>query len=409
VNAPPHVAWIFPECTGAPATRDEVLAFLDRQEQSDRGLLALRYGYALDLGAASWVQDLDAGLTYWRLRGAFTNWDGQSAPAELERGMAAALTRDGAPSDAARRLVERLPVPARFRLEASLAGAREEQSASGRRSGLGAGSLVLIVIAAGVFMVYGAYHDIDPLARGMRYMRMADYPSAREAFAELGPLPKARAWTAFTWLADGHYDKALEILLEPRVRSVLALFRPMEEPLEAADVDLDSGALLPRGLVTLTRPTFIYDPTPEGVLTLVGSRLDDPGVVILSIRIRLRDTRDGMPLARWEYPADRAPLEPGVYQWWVPGSELHPATFTLLDSEQRLEIDDRARRMLHYEIPAAARTFLRAHYYLRNRLYMQAGEHFANLALEFTREKYPRHMLSETAAALGVDPSAFLR
>jgi hypothetical protein len=62
LSTPSQVAWIFPEYTGTPAARDEVLAFLDRQEQTDRGLLALRYGYALDLGAASWVQDLDAAL-----------------------------------------------------------------------------------------------------------------------------------------------------------------------------------------------------------------------------------------------------------------------------------------------------------------------------------------------------------
>ncbi|MHC5210311.1 MAG: hypothetical protein ACYTG2_06310 [Planctomycetota bacterium] len=404
-----QTSWLFSGATKLTAPRDEALAFLDRQEHEDRRLLALRYGYDLDLGSASWVLGLDPSLAHWRLRGSFTEWDGQSEPAELERGVTAVLTSDGAPSEVALRIGERLPARARRRLEAQLSGSRGDEAAQDRRSGLGVGSLVLILIAAGVFMIYGAYNDIDPLRRGRRDVRLGNYTSARAAFAELGALPEARAWTAITWLAEGQFDKAFEIMLDPVVRKYLAQFRPMDEPLEPVEADFESGARLPRGLITLMTPTFVYDPCPEGVLTLVGSALDDPDAVLRTIRIPLPDTRGGMPLARLEYPSNRAPLQAGVYHWWVPGGEQHPASFTLLDAGQRREIQDRAWQRLTHEIPAAARTFLRAHYYLRNHLYMQAGEHFADLALEFTHETYPRRMLAETGAALGVDPSAFLR
>jgi hypothetical protein len=401
--------WIFPNAAAPAASHDEVLPFLDRQDGQDRALLALRYGYGLDLGASSWVLGLDPGLVHWRLRGNFAEWDGLSEPGELERGTAAVLTRDGAPSDTARRIVERLPFQARARLEAQLSGARGDEVTQDQRSGLGVGSLVLILIAAGAFMIYGAWNDINPLQRGKRDVRLGDFASARKAFDELGLLPEARAWSAITWLAEGRYDKAFEVLLDPTVRNYLASFRPLDEPLEPVDADRESGALLPRGLVTHRTPSFVYDPGPEGVLTIVWYALDDPTAVMRTIRIPVPDTRGGMPLARLEYPSDRPPLQAGVYEWWIPGSEQHPASFTLLDDEQRREIQSRAWRMLSHEVPTAARTFLRAHYYLRNHLYMQAGEHFADLALEFTHERYPRRMLAETAAALGVDPSAFLR
>jgi hypothetical protein len=386
-----------------------VLAFLDRLEDVDRQLLGLVYGHGLDLGSAAWVLGLDPGLAHWRLRDCFVAWQGPGGPAPLERGALAVLAQDGKPSAAARQVVERLPHPARERLETRLSGLRESDLSPDPRPGLGIGSLVLILLAVGVFMIYGAYNDINPRARGKRDVRLGDFPSARKAFDELGALPEARAWSAITWLAEGRYDKAFELLNEPTVRNYLASFRPMDEPLEPVETDRASGALLPRGLITLTAPTFVYDPGPEGVLTIVWHALDDPAAVVRTIRVPVPDTRGGPPLARLEFPSNRSPLRAGVYQWWVPGSEQHPASFTLLETEQRLQIQERAWRMLSHEIPAAARTFLRAHYYLRNRLYMQASEHFADLALEFTHESYPRRRLAETAAALGVDPSAFLR
>jgi hypothetical protein len=324
--------------------------------------------------------------------------------------VAAALERDGGPAEQARLVIERMPPRDRARLQAQLAGNRSEAAGHERRPGLGIGSLVLILLAAGAFMVYGAYHDIDPFWRGKRDLRLGDFASARAAFAELGALPDARMWTAIAWLAEGRYDEAFGIVHDPAVRKALAQFRPMDEPIEPVEADPESGALLPRGPTTITRPTFVYEAGPGGALTLVWSSLDDPDAVQRTLRFPVTDTLVGPDgTARLEYPSDRSALEAGLYQWWVPGSEGRPATFMLLDKERRREIQNRSMYVQRQEIPAAARTFLRAHYYLRNRLYMQAGEHFADLALEFTRERYPRRMLSEVASALGVDPSVFLR
>jgi hypothetical protein len=191
-------------------------------------------------------------------------------------------TWDGVDRLALRGFLGELSRRGRARLEAQLSGARGDEVTQDQRSGLGVGSLVLILIAAGAFMIYGAWNDINPLQRGKRDVRLGDFASARKAFDELGLLPEARAWSAITWLAEGRYDKAFEVLLDPTVRNYLASFRPLDEPLEPVDADRESGALLPRGLVTHRTPSFVYDPGPEGVLTIVWYALDESAEAVLA-------------------------------------------------------------------------------------------------------------------------------
>jgi hypothetical protein len=76
---------------------------------------------------------------------------------------------------------------------------------------------------------------------------------------------------------------------------------------------------------------------------------------------------------------------------------------------QRQQIQRHSWQRLSHDIPIHARTFLRGHYYLRSGLYMQAGYQFRDLVEAFPDEPYPREMLGRISAALGVDPTAFLR
>jgi hypothetical protein len=118
-------------------------------------------------------------------------------------------------------------------------------------------------------MVYGAIRDVNPLWRGRELVRQGQFEAARQSFLELGPQGEARAWVAFCYLAEGHFDKGLDVLREPEVAQYLpASFRPHEFPLESAGEDAESPALLPRGLISVLRPNFVFRPAPAGTLAL---------------------------------------------------------------------------------------------------------------------------------------------
>jgi hypothetical protein len=80
-----------------------------------------------------------------------------------------------------------------------------------------------------------------------------------------------------------------------------------------------------------------------------------------------------------------------------------------MSDEERQELQRHAWQRLSHDIPIHARSFLRAHYYLRSGLYHQAGNQFRDLVEAFPDEPYPRQMVERIAAALGVDRAAFLR
>ena len=404
--------WLFPGEPAAPAGRADAGEFLARRDATERQLLALVYGYALDVGLAAWTLDLDVALAHWRLRAALAapGANGAGGPQSFERGVAALLSGPAGPSEEARRIADGLPADARARLQAALDGTRVDAAAEVARPGLGVGSLVIVALAIAAFLLYGVIRDTNPLRHGKSLVRLTDYENARRAFEELGKLPEARAWTAIAWLAEGNYDRALEALRTPGAASHLALFRPMDEPLETIESDPASLALLPRGLISTPEPLIVYRAGPAGEIVLLGHALDGASETFRPLRIRVPDTTSGAaPIFVLSWPDDLGALQSGNYTWSVPGSELHPASFTLLPEEQRLELESHARERLSAEIPYQAMVFLRAHYFLRSRLYTQAGQLFASLARRFPEQEYPRTMVAQVAAALGVDPSAFLR
>ena len=83
-------------------------------------------------------------------------------------------------------------------------------------------------------------------------------------------------------------------------------------------------------------------------------------------------------------------------------------SFTLVSREQQVKQREDLGRLTQ-EIPVVARDFLRGQFFLHHQLYVQAGEVFARLSRKFPDQAWPRQMVAQIAAALGVDPSAFLR
>lgn len=396
--------WLYPATSAAPA--DAVIArqLVAQRDAHDRHLLALVYGYGLDLGLAAWTLDLDPALAHWRLRATL---EGES----LERGVAAMLRRADGPSDEARALLEDLPDEARARLQSALDGTRVSAAAAaeGTRPGLGVGSLVIVLLAIAAFLLYGVIRDRNPLRHGKDLVRRGDFATARLVLEELGTLPEARVYTAFTWLAEGDFGRAFEALQSPGAGSHLAMFRPFEESLEVREVDPASRALLPRGLITATQPALVFRSGPGGEIVLLGRPIDGSSEPFRPVRIRVPESGDGSQVIVMSWPAGLGELAPGDYTWTVPGSELHGGAFSLLPDDQRIELDSHVADRLSNDIPYPAIVFLRAHFYLRNKLYMQAGLNFATLARRFPEQAYPREMIAQVAAALGVDPSAFVR
>ena len=391
-------------CFPGPAEPDRVGAeqLLRALNEEDRGVLLLSHGCALPLGDVAWALRLDPSVVSWRLRRAFLGAGAERAAA-LERGAADVLreqVRSGAASGA------ELPRDALARLAARREGAA---SGPGTRGALGVGSLLLILLAAAGFMVYGAIRDVNPLWRGRELVRQGQFEAARQSFLELGPQGEARAWVAFCYLAEGHFDKGLEVLREPEVAQYLpASFRPHEFPLESAGEDAESPALLPRGLISVLRPNFVFRPAPAGTLalqiTLTALGIDKPRTV----RWPVEDTTTHTPLASFTYPAESPQLAPCTALWTAPGDEEHPAAFTIVSREQQVKQREDLGRLTQ-DIPAVAREFLRGQFYLHHQLYVQAGECFARLARRFPSEGWPRQAVEQVAAALAVDPAAFLR
>jgi hypothetical protein len=381
------------------AGAEQLLRALDEE---DRGLLLLSHGCALPLGDVAWALRLDPSVVSWRLQRAFSGAGAERAAA-LERGAAELLrerVRSGAASSA------ELPRDALARLAARQEGAA---SGPGTRGALGVGSLLLILLAAAGFMVYGAIRDVNPLWRGRELVRQGQFESARQSFLELGPQGEARAWVAFCYLAEGHFEKGLEVLREPEVAQYLpASFRPHDFPLESAGEDAESPALLPRGLLSVLRPTFVFRPSPAGALavqiTISALGVDKPRTV----RWTVEDTTRHTPVATFNYPTDTQQLGPCTAVWTAPGDEEHPVSFTIESREQQVKQREDLGRLTQ-DIPAVAREFLRGQFYLHHQLYMQAGDSFARLVRRFPGEAWPRQAVEQVAAALAVDPAAFLR
>ncbi|HEX5011101.1 MAG TPA: hypothetical protein VFY71_11945, partial [Planctomycetota bacterium] len=291
-------SWAFPEAAAPDrAGAERALAELDDE---DRRALVLSHGFALPLGDVAYAMRLDASVVSWRLRRAFM-LDG-SSPAAVERGVATVLhERIESARDGGAPLPATLPPDVVERLEARLAGTADRRTRS-RAGGLGVGSLVLIVLGAAGFMVYGAIRDVNPLWRGFKLVRQGDFAAARQSFFEMGPQGEARAWVGFCFLAEGQFDRALEVLREPEARQFLGRFQPFDSPLPPYEGDPGSPALLPRGYITRSRPRFIFRAAPAGTLRLEqsppGPGPDRPRTAAWPVD----DTTGSGELGAFEYP-----------------------------------------------------------------------------------------------------------
>jgi hypothetical protein len=385
-----------------PADRGAAERLLDGVGESDRAVLLLSHGCALPLGDVAWALKLDPSVVAWRLRRLFAAAGAEQAPA-VERGVVEVLReriRSGAASAA------QLPAEALQRLAARNGGAT---AATAARGALGVGSLLLILAGAAGFMVYGAIRDVNPLWRGREQVRQGQYEAARQSFVELGRQGEARAWIAFCFLAEGQFDKALEVLREPEVEQYLpAAFRPHDAPIESLGQDTESPALLPRGLVSVMRPAFVFRPAPAGELSLqltaTALGTDKPRTRVWPIE----DTSSRSPVVTFPYPKDMPELPQCTGVWTAPGDTEHPVSFSVVSREQAVKQREDLGRLTQ-EIPVVAREFLRGQFFLHHELYTQAGDVFARLSRRFPDQVWPRQMVNQIAAALGVDPQAFLR
>ncbi len=393
--------WAFPGA--AAADREAAARMLAGLDSADRGAFVLSHGLGLPLGDVAWTLQRDPSVVGWRLRRALE--PAGAAAAAVERGVAA-LLRDELRGTGEPALRAALPSEALERL--AVRRTRGGETASAAAGGLGVGSLVLILLAACVFLVYGILQDTNPLRRGFALARQGQYADARAAFQEAGPLAEARAWVGLCWLAEGEFERGLDVLREPDASQFLAAFRPMDAPLTPVEADPESPALLPRGLIGHARPEFVFRPAPQGELTLELT-VDALGLSKpITQRWAVPDTAGDRPFARFRYPADAKPLVPGTAVWWPPGGEEHPASFTLISRERQAELRAGLER-LTYEIPRPARDVLRGQYFLRHGLLLQAGEQFARLVQEFPRAAWPRQAIERVADALAVDPRTLLR
>jgi len=199
------------------------------------------------------------------------------------------------------------------------------------------------------------------------------------------------------------------VLREPEARQFLGRFQPMETPLPPYEGDAGSPALLPRGYINRGRPRFFFRPAPAGTLRLeqastVPGLEDRPRTTTWSVA----DSTGSGPVVVFDYPADAPPVAEGRAVWWAPGGEDRPSSFTLASRDQQNEMKADLERLTN-DIPRTARDFLRAQFFLRNELFMQAAEQLAWLARQFPEQPWPRQATAQAAAAIGVDPAVFLR
>jgi hypothetical protein len=406
---------LMPQSENTAIDAERAARLLSEMDPADQRICILTYGLGVSLGCVASALRLDPAVVAWRL-GIMVKQSGNPREnASLEASLISLLQGahpevttglgSGEPGWNARDLVSRFPEETKQRLLARLVHQEEDISLKRARSGIGVGALLMVGAVVLFFIGYGFVLDRNPMWRGQERMGAGRYDQARQAFGLLGNLPQARCQTAIAWLAEGEYEKALEILEDPDVMSWLVDCRPVALPLARVDADPQSGALLPRGLVVGRRPTFIYRPGVPGDLT---------------VEIVASERRETLPLppadsqaefAELAYPDDWHPLPQGVILWSIPGGEGAPPQTTGLEvitSDQRRQMN---RDLIDWlsGVPPAARLFLRGHYFLRQGLYIRGADQFAALARQFPTRPYPRMMLAEIGRALGVDPALLLR
>lgn len=403
-------SWVYPSGPTAPALPAAQLeAFLGGLSATRRRIVLLTHGAGLTLGQVASVLRLDPALVSLHLLETLRRPEN---PEAFERALSRALRDGRGPAGLNARLAE-LPEDARERLQAVASG-RSTPLPTASGAGLGIGTFALILLAVAAFLVYGVIRDDNPLWRGQDLMRRGEPALARRAFEDLGPLVEARKWMAMAWMAEGEYARVFEVLAEPGVAEAFGAFRPPDRPLAVVDADPTSAALLPRGLVSTPRPSFVYRANAGTHLTaeLVGDGDGEGGAAARRpLILRVAHPEEGAEIARQAWPAHWPDIDEGAVAWSIstPEGAPHQATFRVMSGEWRREMHRLFENRLTYEMPEAVRGFLRAQYFLRNGLYAQAGEQYAELARSFPEQPHPREVLRDIAAALGVDPQAFLR
>jgi len=405
-------SWLHSVEAMKPAPPEDSAQFLNALEEEDLGLFVLAYGMGMRLGEVSQTLKLDPALVVWRIRRALQRSKASLPPASLELGVTELLRADTLPENvpppqtgdgtwAVASIVESLDDTVQDRLKAGLSAPAVDSG----RSGVGIGLVVLILVGAAGFMVFGAIRDVNPLWRGKDLMRTGRFSAAREAFADYWDPVVAHEQISICYLAVGDFTNALAKMQYPGVLDRFGAFSPVTDDLAPLDFDPGSHALLPRGLVRTSEPPFVYKAGAAGrILISVGWRDED------FVRIAdLPDTTSGPPIVRMAYPEAWPTLPPGVVVWGVEDPELSQADFICIDKEERLEIRSDCLRFLTRNIPQNAQLFFRGHYYMRRGLYTEAGQQFAKLARNFPGESYPKEMVATVSGILGVDQQAFLR
>jgi len=413
--------WLFqgPHDEGESAAT--VAALLEQLDQRDFTLVVLTYGMGMRVGAISRALNLDPAVVIWRLNDVFIRFneerDDKRSPASLERALRDLLRgkSDGAPpplkgctSWRANEMVALFDPEVQQRLAAT---ANEPARAEKRAAGLGIGLAFLIGLGSLAFLGYGVLRDINVMMRGHSLMRMGHFAEARSEFKKEGT-PEATKWIVVSLLAEGDFEEAFGMLSDPDSNALFGAFAPTHKPI-ADDVghDIQSRAVLPRGLIINPRPELMVRAGPPAEIVLEPIAIlphDDEPLSVL--RWVLPDSRDhDGDFVTIPYPKAWPSLLPGRYVWRVDDGEPTKAAFDLAVQDIANEVRDRNWTFLTRQVPLRAQNFLRGHHFLNAGLAMQAGRQFGKLTNFFPAEAYPRQQIWRIAEALAVDPAVFLR
>ena len=413
--------WLFHGPHDEGETAATVASLLERLDQRDFTLVVLTYGVGMRVGSISRAMGIDPAVAIWRLNDVFIRFneerEDERRPASLERALRDLLRgeSDGAPpplkgcaSWQANELVALFDPEVQQRLAATI---NEPARAEKRAPGLGIGLAFLIGLGSLVFLGYGVIRDINVMMRGHTLMRTGHFADARSEFKKEGT-PEATKWIVVSLLAEGDFEEAFGMLSNPDHNALFGAFAPTHKPIvDDVGLELDSRAVLPRGLIINSRPELTVRAGPPAEIVLEPIAIlphDDEPLPIL--RWVLPDSRDAEgDYVTISYPKDWPSLKPGRYVWRVDDGEPTKAAFDLAMQDIANGVRDRNWTFLTRQVPLKAQNFLRGHHFLNAGLAMQAGRQFGKLASYFPAEAYPRQQIWRIAKALAVDPAVFLR